>query len=714
MATGSDASPRVAVDVVVLVTTRGLARPLTYLLPAGATVGDVVLASVRGRPTRGVVVAVPSASPGRDGLEPAEPTGERVPADLVRLALRIADRYGTTPARALALVVAPRGIVRPQPWLRLAAGADPGSIRGARRRALTELLASGPLPVVEARRLSGAGAAAVRALVAEGVLEEADEAAGAGAPTLPPTEAQERAIARLRAEIDAARATRSARPLLLFGVTGSGKTEVFLRGIEHCLASGRGVIVLVPEIALAPQTAARIEERFPGRVAVLHSAQAAGMRATEYDRIASGRAGIVVGPRSAVFAPIAELGLIVVDEEHEQAYKQDSEPRYDARSVALLRAGDHGAAVVFASATPRPETWRAMERVELPERIGGSLPRVRVVDLRLDDRYPLTGPLTQALGAIERDGGRAMLLLNRRGAAPALHCRHCGHRFRCPRCDVALTLHAGPERLECHHCGRRERAPHACPVCGAVDIARLGAGTERLEELVAERFPRLDVIRLDADVSARAGGLEDALGRFAATDRAVLVGTQMIAKGHHFADVRLAAAVDADAGLALPDFRAEERTFDLLVQLAGRAGREGKGATVLLQAWDPGASVVELAATHDVPTFLERELARRELLGYPPFRRLVRVLATAPRNGDATTVLVELAGELRAAAGAEVEVLGPVGLFRIRDRERAHLLVKCERPAAVGRLLGAAIARRAGALSKERTTIVVDVDPQTL
>ena len=703
-----------AVDVIVLLSTRALARPLTYLAPAGTEVGDVVSVTVRGRQARGVVVAESSPPVMGRELERATVTPERIPPDLVRLALRLADRYGTTAARALGLVLAPRGSVRRARWLAIAPGVEPAGIRGTRRRALVELLERGSLPLEEARSRSGASAAIVRALLADGTLSESGAQTSAGGRALPATPAQELAIARLVAEIDAGAERGQARPLLLFGVTGSGKTEVFLRGIEHCLAVGRSAIVLVPEIALTPQTATRVTERFPGLVAVLHSGQAAGLRATEHARIASGEARVVVGPRSAIFAPVSSLGLIVIDEEHEQAYKQDSDPRYDARSVALLRAGDHGAAVLFASATPRPESWSAMPRVVLPERIGGLLPRIRVIDLRLDSRYPLTAPLADALGAIERDGGRGMLLLNRRGAAPALHCRHCGHRFRCDRCDVALTLHARPDRLECHHCGRRERAPDACPICGAVDIARLGAGTERLETLVAERFPRLAVIRLDADVSAHAGGLEEALERFAREDRAVLVGTQMIAKGHHFADVRLAAVIDADAGLALPDFRAEERTFDLLVQLAGRAGREGLGATVLLQAWDPAARVVELAATHDVEGFLDGELRRRKLLGYPPYRRLVRVLASAPRGTDPGPVLRELAEELTAAAGEPLDVLGPAELFRIRDRERAHLLVKCERPAAVGKFLGLAIGRRARSLSTAGIALAVDVDPQTL
>jgi primosomal protein N' (replication factor Y) len=445
---------------------------------------------------------------------------------------------------------------------------------------------------------------------------------------------------------------------------------------------------------------------------MLHSALGAGERAAEYGRIVRGEAPVVVGPRSAVFAPVHDLGLVVVDEEHESAYKQDSDPRYDARALAVLRARATGAACLVASATPRPESWHALERLTLPRRVGGSLPPVEVVDLRRDGGYPLSRPLHDGLAALVRDGGRAILLLNRRGEAPALHCRACGRGFPCAACDVSLTLHRGG-RLVCHHCGVSHRAPTRCPDCGAVDLARLGAGTERLEAVIAERFPELEVLRLDADVVARVGALEETLERFAASDRAVLVGTQLVAKGHHFADVRLAACIDADLGLAVPDFRSEERAFALLVQLAGRAGREGSGGRVLIQTWEPEGRAVRLAARHAVDEFLDGELARREVLGYPPFRRLVRVLVTAAAPGDAERVLAGLARQAAPRLPGD-DLLGPAPLFRLRGRDRAHLLVKTASPRRVAHVLGGLIA--AGAAERRRldATIVVDVDPQAL
>ena len=408
----------------------------------------------------------------------------------------------------------------------------------------------------------------------------------------------------------------------------------------------------------------------------------------------------MIGPRSALFAPVADLGLIVIDEEHEAAYKQDSDPRYDARAIAVLRARRHGAAVLLATATPRPEAWRPLERIELPGRIGGRLPPVDIVDLRRDGAYPISRPLHAALGAIADEGGRAVLLLNRRGEAPALHCRSCGVTFGCPDCDVALTLHRNPAALLCHHCGRRERIPRACPTCHAVDIARIGAGTERLEELIAETFPGLVVMRLDADSTSRArhaGGGAGAV-RLAPTARCWSA-PSWSRRGTTSRRSRLAAAIDADVGLAQPDFRAEERTFSLLVQLAGRAGREGSGGRVIVQSWEPENRVIRLAARHAVAEFLDGELARRELLAYPPFRRIVRVLVTAPSAFAADNVLRALADAARPHLEGD-DILGPAPLHRLRGRDRAHLLVKTDRARRAAAVLGGLAGQQAAAFRK--------------
>jgi primosomal protein N' (replication factor Y) (superfamily II helicase) len=630
-----------------LVTARAVAREFTYTVPDEVEPGAVVEVRFGNARRRGVVTAVDVEPPGGVEAAPVERVLEELPGRLVELALWVADYYGSTPARALALV-AP---VRRRP-------------RGER-----------PRPAVR-------------------------EALPGEAPPHSLSASQETAVARIADAMESGGGS-----LLLHGATGSGKTEVYLRACAAALERGRGAIVLVPEIALTPQTVGRFEARFGDRIAILHSALTEAERRDERERIARGDAPIAVGARSAVFAPVPRLGVICVDEEHDASYKQESDPRYDARTVAAKRASLDGAVAVFGSATPRPESWGTLERLELGGRLAGPLPTVRVVDLRREAGYPLSAPLLAELGAIAESGGKAILLLNRRGVAPALHCRACGVTVRCGNCDVSLVLH-GDGVLRCHHCGHVEPAGSTCPACGSGELARLGAGTQRLERELAEKVPELELIRLDADSAAKPGALAAALSRFAAADRAVLLGTQMVAKGHHFPGVALAAVVDADTGLGLPDFRAEERTFQLLTQLAGRSGRDAPGR-VLVQTFQPDARAIELAARHDVERFLAGELERRRALGYPPFRHLIRIVVAGP---DAAAPLQALT-ELRASLGAE-DVLGPAPLLRLRGRHRAQLVAKTDRPrrlaAQAGRLLSAA----APAMRRAGLTAVVDVDPQ--
>jgi primosomal protein N' (replication factor Y) len=362
---------------------------------------------------------------------------------------------------------------------------------------------------------------------------------------------------------------------------------------------------------------------------------------------------------------------------------------------------------MYGSATPRPESWERLERLELGGRIGAMLPPVRVVDMRREAGYPLSAPRLAELGRVAERGGKAILLLNRRGIAPALHCRACGATLRCPDCDVSLVLH-GQGVLRCHHCGHGEPAPEECPACRSVELIRLGAGTQKLERELEKHVPELERIRLDADAVARPEQLADALRRFSATDRAVLLGTQMVAKGHHFSGVALAAVVDADVGLLMPDFRAEERTFQLITQLAGRSGRDAPGR-VLVQTFQSDARPIEHAARHDVAGFLAGELARRRELGYPPFQHLVRVLVAGPQPEAPLRVLVELKASLKGA-----DLLGPAPLLRLRGRHRAQLVAKTERPRVVAAQAARLLSAAAPAMRRAGLTAVVDVDPQTL
>jgi primosomal protein N' (replication factor Y) len=631
-----------------LVSTRAVARPFTYEVPDGVGKGALVEVTFGGSRRRGVVAAVGEEPPGGVDIAPVERIVGEVPPALVELALWVADYYGSTPARALGLV-APRGRTRRQER-------PPPAAR--------EALAAEPAPAAL-------------------------------------TEPQRLAVERIVALLDAGGGN-----VLLYGETGSGKTEVYLQACAAALERGLGAIVLVPEIALTPQAIGRFAARFGARVAILHSALGEAERRDERERIAAGEARIVVGARSAVFAPVRGLGVICVDEEQDPSYKQESDPRYDARTVAAKRAALEGAVAVYGSATPRPESWERLERVVLGGRLVGSLPPVRIVDLRREAGYPLSAPLLAALGTIAEDGGRAILLLNRRGVAPALHCRACGTTFRCASCDVALVLHADG-RLRCHHCAWSEAAPQACPACGSAEVARIGAGTQRLERELAERLPELELIRLDADAVAGRGAVTAALGRFAAAERAVLVGTQMVAKGHHFAGVSLAAVVDADTGLSLPDFRAEERTFQLLTQLAGRSGRDAPGR-VLVQTFQPDARAVLHAARHDVTGFLAGEIERRRELGYPPFRHLVRVVVSGPDPEPPLRALAEL------SEGLPGELLGPAPLLRLRGRYRAQLIAKTPDPRPVASRAGRLLAAAATAMRRAGLTASVDVDPQSL
>jgi primosomal protein N' (replication factor Y) len=630
-----------------LVTARAVARAFTYEVPDDVGVGAIVRVPFGRSRARGIVTELVEAPP--DGVEarPIESVVGELPSTLVELALWLADYYGSTPARAL-------GLVAPESPKRRKLQAPP------------------------AERHSLAGEAAPAALSPE----------------------QEVAVARI---LGAAPGTN----LLLHGATGSGKTEVYLQACVSMLERGFGAIILVPEIALAPQTVGRVRARFGDRVAILHSALTEAERRDERARIASGEARIVVGARSAIFAPMRGLGLIVVDEEHDPSYKQDSDPRYDARTVAAKRAALEGAVAVYGSATPRPESWAALERIELGGRLGSSLPPVRVVDLRREAGYPLSAPLLDALRRVAEHRGKAILLLNRRGFAPALHCRACGTTIRCPNCDVALVLH-GDSSLQCHHCGFSRDAPSNCPACGSPDLARIGAGTQKLERDLARELPDLELIRLDADAVAKPENLAALLRRFAEAEGAVLLGTQMVAKGHHFSGVELAAVVDADTGLGLPDFRAEERTFQLITQLAGRSGRDAPGR-VLVQTFQPDARPIVYAARHDVARFLTEELERRKALDYPPFAHLVRIVVTGPSIEPVVRALEELKAGIQGA-----ELLGPAALLRLRGKHRAQLVAKTNQPRRIATQAARLLSAAAPAMRKAGLSAVVDVDPQSL
>ena len=579
----------------------------------------------------------------------------------------------------------------------LSASEGMARVAPSQARVLRWLAANGlSLSAAELARRSGSGEAAVRALVQRGLLAarpvEVARDPQALRPAVPgawpePTPHQAAALEQVR------RLLARERPgaMLVFGVTGSGKTEIYLRAIETVLARGRQAVVLVPEIALTPQMIGRFRSRFGEQVAVLHSRLGAGERFDEWRKIKQGRAAVAVGARSAIFAPFTRLGLIVLDEEHETTYKQEDNPRYHAREVAEYLADRHGALLLLGSATPSLETYHRassgeLALAELPERINRRpLPPVKIVDLRAElqagNRSVLSRYLQERLQTCLERGQQAILFLNRRGYSTFVLCRSCGAAMKCPDCDVSLTLHgtapAAPGVLQCHYCGYREAVPAICPVCGSKSIRHFGSGTERVEEELREHFPRARVLRMDVDTTRTKGAHERILDHFARGEADVLVGTQMVAKGLDFPRVTLVGVIAADVALNFPDFRAAERTFQLLTQVSGRSGRGADPGEVVVQTYNPEHYSVQAAQRHDFMAFCRHELPVRQGIGYPPFSHLVNFVVWGTEGEEVSRAAHWVVERLRSD-GDPTAVIGPapapIARLRGHFRWRALLL----------------------------------------
>ncbi|MCB0874065.1 MAG: primosomal protein N' [Thermoleophilia bacterium] len=720
-----------------LVRARSIDRAFDYLVPEALRdevgPGSLVACPLGPRRVMGVVVGV--GAPTHEGRLVALSGVVAIPPvrpELMRLAGWIA-RHDLAPLEACLRLVLPPGAdgairkrgdgtwqmaalpggERRQRMLRI--GPTP-EVATSRQRAIIQVLAEhGALPPARLRELAGTTAATLNRMVAAGALSLSEERVGVSipvpagmadeAPDL--TVEQGAAVARI-GEISAA----GGGSVLLHGVTGSGKTEVYLRAITEARSQGRSAIMLVPEISLTPQTLARVGRRLGAGVEVWHSAMSPAERGAAYQRLRRGQSDVVIGARSAIFAPLADLGVVIVDEEHDGSYKQDASPRYDARQIAFLRARDAGAVAIFGSATPRPETWRALERITLTTRVDGSLPpRVQVVDMRTQGGGPISAPLARALRDAKDRGEKAVLLLNRRGFALMALCRECGWIATCPNCDTSLVHHLDPARLVCHHCGFEMPPPRVCQSCGAADLMRGGHGTEGLERALERVVPGMRRVRMDAGSAAGRGAVDRLLEEFAAPGAAVLLGTQMVAKGHDLPDVTVAAVLDADAGLRYPDFRAEERTFSLIVQATGRAGRRGEPATVVVQAFEPDARAVRLAADLAVEPFLDEELERRQAMGMPPFGALVRIVVEGGTREPIERAAEALAETIRQA-NPELRLLGPAPLHRLRGRHRRALLIRADRSSAAAAAAAHAIKHHRGTFDRVEARVTVDVDPQ--
>ncbi len=574
----------------------------------------------------------------------------------------------------------------------------------------------------EIKSMAGVTDATLRALRDAGMIEEtSDEVERL---VMPPTPSASQALAG--GAIAEAIQAREPQSFLLFGVTGSGKTEVYLRAVAETLRMGRQVLYLVPEIALAAQAISQLRDRFGKRVTVLHSDLSPTERLQNWLSIRDGRAPIVLGARSALFAPLSDLGLIVMDEEHEQSYKQESTPRYHAKRLAKFLSHRHGCPLVLGSATPSVESFYEAEQAEvdggglrllsLPERAAqAQLPTVFVEDLTAGYKvgHPaiLSEDLHQRLQATLDNGHQAILFLNRRAYAPFVVCRDCGHQMLCPNCTVSLSFHRRDGRLKCHYCGFSTRAPDTCPACQGTRLSAFGVGTQKVEETVAELFPAARVGRLDRDVAKRKGVLESTLASFRSGDLNVLVGTQMVAKGLDFPNVTLVGVIAADVSLNLPDFRSSERTFQLLSQVAGRAGRSKLAGQVVIQTFNPDHRAVRTAQTHDYLGFYESARLERELAGYPPFRRLINIAFSGDSRPAVLAASDEAIIRLEKAGINGLDILGPVDcvIEKILSRWRRHALLKLP-PTASG--LGVAAALEG--FDPPGVRVEIDVDPYSL
>lgn len=605
---------------------------------------------------------------------------------------------------------------------------------GRQAAALTALLRSGdptePMAAVHLGRETGVSVSSLQSLARQGILAKQPvriDRRPSPAVSLedgkPPvlTSEQEAALELLRAE----RRASAPRPVLLHGVTGSGKTEVYLQIIADVLAEGLGAIVLVPEIALTPQTFARFAARFGDQVAVLHSRLSAGERFDQWEKVATGEAAVVVGARSAVFAPMHNLGLIIVDEEHETSYKQDESPRYHGRDVAVERARQVGALCVLGSATPALESYvRARDGdyalVRMSRRVDDRpMPSVEVVDMREEmlagNRSIFSRRLRQELDHCLRHGRQALLFLNRRGHSQFVLCRECGFVVRCDDCDVSHTFHEQPApHLRCHYCDDLQAIPAACPQCNGRYLRPFGAGTQRVEQVVQQLYPAARVQRIDLDTTSRKDAHARLFEQVRRGEVDVIVGTQMVAKGLDFPNVTLVGVIAADTTLHFPDFRAAERTFQLLTQVGGRAGRHVHEGKVVVQTYAPEHYSIEAAKNYDEAAFYEREARFRQGGDYPPYTGLVRILITSEHPQPRAAGVVAEAAR-RAAGSGPVAVIGPAPapMHRLRGRYRWHVLVKGDGDGP-RQTVAAAREMWLSLLKDDEATVAVDVDPMSL
>lgn len=731
---------------------RSTGKELDYEIPAGwgarIAEGSRVRVPLRNRQVIGTVVSL-SETTSAKGVRPIAAVMDERPQMtpvLMRLAKWMAEYYACDEQDALRCVL-PRAVretghaplkrkfaalSRPVPAEEIAAISKKAPRQADAIRCLQS--ADAPLAVAKLTALSGVSDAALKSLARKGVVgitTEAVRRAPIGSQEFVASKPPELSAEQIRA-LDGIRPALNDpakhRPIVLKGITGSGKTEVYLRAIDEVLATGKTALVLVPEISLTPQTVERFSSRFAPRgigVAVLHSHLSEGERHDEWHRVRDGKARIAIGARGAVFAPLENLGLIVIDEEHDTSYKQDEAPRYHARDLAVVRGKMEPCAVLLGSATPSLESYENCRKgkydlLELTHRHDGCvLPVFRVVDMRLrskdgerNDQF-LSPKLCAAIEQRLARSEQTILFLNRRGFFTVLACKACGKSVECPHCSVSLALHKAEDLARCHLCGYAQKPPRRCPQCGDPQIAFSGVGTEKVEAAVRKIFPQARVARMDSDTMTRKGAYHETLGAFRSRKIDILVGTQMIAKGLHFPGVTLVGIISADSALHLPDFRAGERTFQLLVQVAGRAGRGDAEGEVIVQTFTPFHPSLQFAKSHDFDGFAQQELEMRKNFGHPPYSHIVLLTARADTEQKAEFTARTLAQSLSASVPPSVMVspAAPAPLARVRSMYRYQVVARGKQI----RALTKAIRETIGTMKLPKDTqIAVDVDPMAV
>src|SRR5512139_2776739 len=720
-------------------------HPFTYRVPAGeeprAQVGVRVLVPFGRRRITGLVTAITDASAleGREARDLLAFLDEAPYVSARHLEfLAAAARECLAPMGEMLRAALPRGLPRREappaprmePFDRAVPGAPDSGMTPKQRQVSAALRNSGGLSGPDLSARVPGGAEAARRMAAKGMLvaETRVKPVGLSAAHLPaasgdltPTPRQEAALSRIGVSI----ASGGHAVFVLHGVTGSGKTEVYLRAVEQARATGRQAILLVPEIALTPQLLGRVRARFHHGVAVLHSGLTPAERDSQWRRVRGGEVFLCVGARSAIFSPFSRLGLIVVDEEHDGAYKQEDGVRYQARDLGLLRGRMERAVVLLGSATPSAESYHRARTggatlLSLPDRIGvRGMPEIAVLDLsarsdrRGADRY-FSPELEAAIDETLSRGEKAMLFLNRRGFAAALTCLDCGTSVQCRNCQVSLTYHREYEGLLCHYCNVRRREPEECAKCGGHRLAQVGIGTERLLSWVSKRWKEARVARLDSDVTRKRGAYAEVLSGMQQGEVDILVGTQMIAKGHDFPEVTFVGVLLADLSLSFPDFRASERTFQILTQVAGRAGRGDRPGKVLFQTMSPESPAIRKAAEHDYAGFMEDELSAREAMGYPPFGRMLLLRLSGAKQDAAREaadlVALDLAGPMSVRG---VRVLGPAPSPVARVKRRFHYQVLLVLPPGfpVGEIFPGLLRPLRERVRKTGVLLSPDVDP---